>query len=612
MNSDFLDSFHNRYASDAYNFLGSFYNEKETIFRVYAPHATTISVVGDFNSWDISKHPMTRIDDRGIWEITIPGIKIYDNYKYAIYNETTQKRVLKQDPYGYHFETNCSTASKVYPINNYHWGDNSWMNERKTKNVYSSPVNIYEAHAGSWMKCNGNDMNYRDIAKRMVKYVKKMNYNYIELLPVMEHPYLGSWGYQVTGYYGITSRNGTPDDFKFFVDYAHQNGIGIILDWVPAHFPKDDFALCEFDGEDLYEDSSPTRREHASWGTRIFNFAKPEVKSFLISSACFYFDKYHIDGIRVDAVAAMLYLDYDRKEWVPNVFGGNYNLEAIDFLKDLNTTCFGKFGNILMVAEESTAFPGVTKPVSDGGLGFNYKWNMGWMNDSLRYMQTDPLFRGDHKNELTFAMTYAYSENFILAVSHDEVVHLKKSLLDKMPGDYDDKFNNLKTYYGLMMTHPGKKLLFMGQEFGQFTEWNERHELDWMLLDYPKHQGLQKYVSDLNKVYLKHSELFEIEDSWDGFSWVELGGRDGSLFSYVRRNKQGKELLVILNFSGLAYDSYTLSNDVLRGRYKVILDSDSHYYSGENKYNYEEIKAVNHEITLPINKLSVLILKKIR
>ena len=610
LNKDFLHSFHYGYASDAYNFLGSFYTEKETLFRVYAPHATSVSVVGDFNSWDISKNPMKKVTDEGIWELSIPSLKVFDNYKYAIYNENTQKRILKQDPYGYHFETNGSSATKIYPINNYHWNDQSWMNERNKKNIYRSPVNIYEAHVGSWMKCAGNDMNYRDIARRMIKYLKKMNYNYVELLPVMEHPYLGSWGYQVTGYYGITSRYGVPDDFKYFVDYAHQNGIGVILDWVPAHFPKDDFALAEFDGEDVYEDPAPTRREHASWGTRIFNFAKPEVKSFLISSACFYFEKYHIDGIRVDAVAAMLYLDYDRKEWIPNKYGGNYNLEAISFLQDLNMTGFGKFGNILMVAEESTAFPAVTKPVDTGGLGFNFKWNMGWMNDTLHYMQTDPFFRGDHQNEMTFAMTYAYSENFILAISHDEVVHLKKSLIDKMPGAYDDKFSNLKAYLGFMMTHPGKKLLFMGQEFGQFSEWNEKKELDWMLLEYPMHQGLQKYVADLNKVYLKNGELYELDDTWDGFKWIEIGGAHGAMFSYARRSKSGKELIVIINLSGLAYDNYILYNDNFKGRYKVILDSDSSFYGGENLYNYDEIKAEDKKIDISINKLSMLILKK--
>lgn len=608
MNKEFLDSFHHHYASDAYNFLGAFYNEDATTFRVYAPHAECVSVVGDFNYWNPEANYMNKIDDEGIYELTIPNLHMFDNYKYAIKNHGVT--FLKQDPYGYHFETNGNTSSKLYPMNNYGWNDTKWMKNRNQKNLYSSPINIYEAHIGSWMKCDGNDMNYRDIAVRMVDYVKKMGYNYIELLPIMEHPFLGSWGYQVTGYYGVTSRYGVPDDFKYFVDYAHQNNIGVILDWVPAHFPKDDFALFEFDGDKLYEDPNPLRMEHKSWGTRIFNFAKPEVKSFLISSACFYFDKYHIDGIRVDAVAAMLYLDYDRKEWQPNIYGGNHNLEAIGFLQDLNMTCFNKFGNILMIAEESTAFAGVTKPVNMGGLGFNYKWNMGWMNDTLSYIKVDPYFKGDIKNKITFPMTYAYSENYVLAISHDEVVHCKKSLLDKMPGDYNDKFANLRTYLGFMLTHPGKKLVFMGAEFGQFIEWNEAKELDWNLLTYPSHQGLQKYVCDLNNFYLNHSELYEIEDSWNGFIWVELGGMDGSTFSYIRRNKEGKELLVLINFSGLYYDDYELQCDALFGKYRVIFASDAPYYGGESKYLYGDFEAIDGKLRVSINKFSFIILEK--
>ena len=610
MNSLFLDSFHNHYASDAYNFLGAFYTPEETLFRVYAPHAERVSIVGDFNYWSVGVNPMTKIDDRGIWEGKVPNLKVYDNYKFAIthWNRT----FFKQDPYGYHFETDGGSCSKIYPMDKYKFTDDKWMSERENRDIYNGPVNIYEVHLGSWMKDEeGHNLNYRVIAKKLVSYVKKMGYNYIELLPIMEHPFLGSWGYQVTGYFGVTSRYGVPDDFKFFVDCCHKNGIGVILDWVPAHFPKDDFALYEFDGEPLYEDPAPTRMEHHSWGTRIFNFAKPEIKSFLISSACFYFDKYHIDGIRVDAVAAMLYLDYDRNEWVPNIYGGNYNLEAIGFLQDLNTTVFNKYGKVMMIAEESTAFPKVTKPVYDGGLGFNFKWNMGWMNDTLRYMQTDPYFRGDHHNQMTFAMSYAFSESFILSISHDEVVHLKKSLLDKMPGYYDDKFANLRCYLTFMLTHSGKKLLFMGQEFGQFTEWNERKSLDWMLLDYPKHQELQKYVSDINKLYLKHSELYELDNSWDGFRWVAADNASSATYAYIRKNKKGKEFLIILNFSGLYYDNFTFYSDALNGSYEVILDSDSKYYGGEEKYMYPKtLKAVNNSLTLPINKLSALILKR--
>ncbi len=609
LNKDFLNAFHHGYASDAYNFLGSFYENGKTTFRVYAPHAYSVSVVGDFNYWNKDANKMNKIDNEGIWEVEIDNIHIYDNYKYAITNKG--RTFLKQDPYGYHFETNMGTSSKVYKLGNYVWGDSEWMEDRKNKNVYQSPVNIYECHIGSWIKQDGHDLNYRDIGDRLIKYVKEMNYNYIEFLPVMEHPFLGSWGYQVTGYFAVTSRYGVPDDFMYVIDLAHKNGIGVILDWVPAHFPKDDFSLCEFDGDYLYEDPSPTRMEHKSWGTRIFNFAKPEIKSFLISSACFYFDKYHIDGIRVDAVAAMLYLDYDRKEWVPNIYGGNHNLEAIGFLQDLNMTCFGKFGNILMIAEESTAFANVTKPIDMGGLGFNFKWNMGWMNDTLSYIATDPYFRGDHHNKMTFGMTYMFSENFILPISHDEVVHLKKSLLDKMPGNYDEKFSNLKCYLGFMQTIPGKKLLFMGQEFGHFREWDEERELDWNLLSYDKHRGLQKFVQKLNKLYITKAPLHQNDVDWNGFNWLYCEDRSSEVFSYQRKDFNKNELLIIVNFSGLAYENFTINNPNIRGSYKVILSSDDAIYGGENKYTYDK-EYVYHKgsISFNINKLSFLVLKK--
>lgn len=609
LNKDFLNAFHHGYASDAYNFLGSFYENGKTTFRVYAPHAYSVSVVGDFNYWNKDANKMNKIDNEGIWEVEIDNIHIYDNYKYAITNKG--RTFLKQDPYGYHFETNMGTSSKVYKLGNYVWGDSEWMEDRKNKNVYQSPVNIYECHIGSWIKKDGHDLNYRDIGDRLIKYVKEMNYNYIEFLPVMEHPFLGSWGYQVTGYFAVTSRYGVPDDFMYVIDLAHKNGIGVILDWVPAHFPKDDFSLCEFDGDYLYEDPSPTRMEHKSWGTRIFNFAKPEIKSFLISSACFYFDKYHIDGIRVDAVAAMLYLDYDRKEWVPNIYGGNHNLEAIGFLQDLNMTCFGKFGNILMIAEESTAFANVTKPIDMGGLGFNFKWNMGWMNDTLSYIATDPYFRGDHHNKMTFGMTYMFSENFILPISHDEVVHLKKSLLDKMPGNYDEKFSNLKCYLGFMQTIPGKKLLFMGQEFGHFREWDEERELDWNLLSYDKHRGLQKFVQKLNKLYITKAPLHQNDVDWNGFNWLYCEDRSSEVFSYQRKDFNKNELLIIVNFSGLAYENFTINNPNIRGSYKVILSSDDAIYGGENKYTYsKDYEYHKGSISFNINKLSFLVLKK--
>lgn len=609
LNQLFLSAFHYGYASDAYNFLGSFYENGKTTFRVYAPHAEFVSVVGDFNGWNVFKNPMTRVSYEGIWEAEVEGVNIYDNYKYAI--NKNNYTFFKQDPYGYHFETNGGTSSKIYPMDTFKWCDSKWMKERNNKDIYHSPINIYECHIGSWMKNGDYPMNYRDIGDRLIKYVKEMGYNYIEFLPIMEHPFLGSWGYQVTGYFGVTSRYGVPNDFMYLVNLAHKNGIGIILDWVPAHFPKDSFGLCEFDGEYLYEDPSPTRMEHHSWGTRIFNFAKPEIKSFLISSACFYFDKYHIDGIRVDAVAAMLYLDYDRSEWVPNIYGGNYNLEAIGFLQDLNRTCFSKFPNILMIAEESTAFSGVTKPIDQGGLGFNFKWNMGWMNDTLSYIETDPYFRGDHHNKLTFGMTYMYSENFILAISHDEVVHLKKSLIEKMPGYYDDKFSNLRTYLGFMQTIPGKKLLFMGQEIGQFREWSEERELDWSVLNFEKHQGLKNYVSKLNNLYLSKAPLHQNDQDWNGFNWLYCEDHNSEVFAYQRFDFSCNELLVILNFSGLSYDYFEITNNNLNGEYSVIFNSDAKEFGGEEKYIYPEVLTINdNKLRFYINKLSMIILEK--
>ena len=429
-------------------------------------------------------------------------------------------------------------------------------------------------------------------------------------MPITEYPYLGSWGYQSTGYFSPSSRFGLPEDFMYFVDKAHQSGIGIIMDWVPAHFPKDDFGLCEFDGEYLYEDSRPTRMEYPTWGTRIFNYSKPEVKSFLLSSANLFFEKYHIDGLRVDAVAAMLYLDYDRKKWIPNIYGGNYNLETIDFLKTLNMEMFKRHGNILMIAEESTAFPKVTYPVYDGGLGFNFKWSMGWMNDTLTYMKIDPLFRKYEHNKLTFAMTYAFSENYILPLSHDEVVHGKKSLVDKMPGEYDEKFANLRTYYAYMMTHPGKKLLFMGGEFGQFIEWDEKKELDWFLLKYPRHTELQRYVKRLNHLYLRSPNLYAIDNSWDGFEWIYADDYDHNTYVYVRKYQDSRDIIVVLNFSGADIIDYEIHYKPLRGLYTLVLNSDDYKYGGRNFIKEKEFKAKKGVLKINIPKLSALILEK--
>lgn len=612
-----LNQFHSSYVCNGYEYFGSFFTEKETLFRVYAPHATTVSVIGDFNFWNETANPMNKIDDRGIWETTIPNVKVYDNYKYCIYNQTTNTKSIKQDPYSYHNETNGPTSSKVYNLNNYTWNDSEWMNQRNSKNLYKGPMNIYEVHLGSWKKNKNNtNLSYRMIADKLIPYVKDMGYNYIELLPILEHPFLGSWGYQVTGYFSVTSRYGIPDDFMYFVDKAHQNDIGIILDWVPAHFPKDAFGLYEFDGECLYEDPRPTRKEFKTWGTRIFNYGKPEIKSFLISSADFYLEKYHIDGLRVDAVSSMLYLDYDRDEWVPNIYGGNYNLEAIGFLKDLNREMFTRHGNILMIAEESTAFPKITHPVCFDGLGFNYKWCMGWMNDTLKYIETDPIYRQYDHHKMTFTMSYIFNENHILPLSHDEVVHGKKSLLDKMPGDYDTKFANLRTYYMYMMTHPGKKLLFMGGEFGQFIEWDEKKELDWFLLKYERHNQLSKYVKKLNKLYLKNPNFYEYDQNWEGFEWIYANDNDHNTLVYIRKssNEKKKDSLVILNFSGNPLINYEIHSNKLNGRYKAILDSDSLEFGGtgffKNSYNNRELKAKNNVLRLDVPAMTGLILEK--
>lgn len=611
MVKDFLKKFHQSYSINAYDYLGSFCTKTETIFRVYAPHATTVSVVGDFNHWNEGTNPMIKIDDEGIWEAIIPNVRNFDNYKYVIYNKTTNRKLIKQDPYAKLNEYDKGHSSKVYDIEGYKWQDKKWMEKRNKKNIYRSPMNIYEVNLASWKKPSENKfLDYRTYANELVSYVKDMGYNYIELMPNTEYPFLGSWGYQVTGYFSPSSRFGLPEDFMYFVNSCHMNNIGVIMDWVPAHFPKDDFGLCEFDGEYLYEDNRPSRMEYPTWGTRIFNYSKPEVKSFLISSANFFFEKYHIDGLRVDAVAAMLYLDYDRDKWIPNIYGGNYNLETIEFIKTLNTEMFKNHGNILMIAEESTSYPKVTHPVYDGGLGFNFKWNMGWMNDTLTYMKIDPIFRKYEHNKMTFAMSYAFSENFILPLSHDEVVHGKLSLLNKMPGEYDDKFANLRVYLTYMMTHPGKKLLFMGSEFGQFIEWDEKKELDWFLLKYPRHKELHDYVRKLNHLYLQTRNLYTIEDSWDGFEWIYPDDYDHNTYIYIRKHPKASDIVVILNFSGTDLIDYEIHHKHLRGIYLTILNSDEYQYGGNNKFEEKEFKALKGVMKLNIPKLSALILRK--
>lgn len=615
----FQKDFHYRYAIDAYNYLGCHQEYQDgvysLIFRVYAPHAEKVSVVGDFNNWDEKMYPMTKITKEGIWEVRTENLPVYTNYKYWIKNGN--KILYKQDPYGFHAETNGGTCSKVYHLNTFKFDDDKWIEKRKHESIYHRPMNIYEVNFGSWRRYKNNThYSYRKLADTLIPYVKKMGYTHIEIMPIMEFPFDGSWGYQVTGYFSVTSRFGTPDDFMYFVNKAHKNNIGVILDWVPAHFPKDSHGLYEFDGDYVYEETIPTKMEHKTWGTRIFNYQKPEVKSFLISSALFFFEKYHIDGLRVDAVASMLYLDYDRKVWEKNIYGGNHNLEAIEFIKTLNIEVFKYYPEALMIAEESTDFASVTKPVYLGGLGFNFKWNMGWMNDSLRYIQTDPLFRSHNHHQLTFSLVYAFSENFILPLSHDEVVHGKKSILNKMPGSYENKFANMRAFYGYMMTHPGKKLNFMGYEFGQFIEWNHNQELDWLLLDYPHHQKLFRYVKDFNHFYLKNSPLWEDDNSWDGFQWINSDDADNNIISYRRINKHKRELIIIINFSGRMLENYRIG--VKPGRYQVVLNSDDQIYGGSSfgvqEFETEKVYANNSKtsIKLMIPALSILILKRIR
>ncbi len=599
-----------------YEFMGAHFTEKEgkkgVLFRVWAPNAAAVSLATDRFGWDAETNPMTNIG-YGVWEIFVEGMEKYDTYKYLI-TAKNGKRLYKSDPFAFHTETPPQDASKIYGLNDYKWGDGDWLAEREKKDLYNSPMNIYEVHLGSWQTYDdGNPLDYKTVAKRLSKYVKEMGYTHIELMPITEHPFDGSWGYQVTGYFAPTSRYGTPEDFCEFVNTMHKEGIGVILDWVPAHFPKDAFGLWRFDGTPCFEYEDDRKGLHKTWGTAVFDYGKGEVRSFLISNAIYWLKKFHIDGLRVDAVASMLYLDYDRKpgEWMPNVYGGHENLEAIEFFRLLNESVFSEIKNPLMIAEESTAWPMVTKPTFSGGLGFNFKWNMGWMNDMLRYSSLDPIYRKFNHNSLTFSFFYAFSENFILPLSHDEVVHGKCSMIGKMPGDYDDKFAGLRTFYAYMMAHPGKKLTFMGQEFAQFIEWNYEQQLDWMLLDYQKHYEMREFVKELNKFYLENKPMWDNDSSWEGFSWISHDDCDQSIIAFRRLDKTGKEVIAVCNFVPVERKGYRIGVP-FEGTYTLALNSDSERFGGTSpdkpkKYSSEEISMHGYEnsISIDIPALSV-------
>ncbi len=612
-----LHLFHQGENAHAYDFFGSHKEKNGVVFRCWAPHAKSVSIVGDFNHWDRTLNYMNKISDGGIWELYIEGIKQFDNYKYSV--EAPDGLIkLKADPYGYHMELRPNTATKFFDIEGYAWKDKKYMDTLSETNVYESPINIYEVNIGSWKKSGENYLSYTMLADALIPYVKEMGYTHVELMPIGEYPFDGSWGYQQIGYFAPTSRFGTPHDFMAFIDKCHQAGIGVIVDWVPAHFPKDAAGLYEWDGESCYEYVDPLKREHKNWGTHIFDWGKPEVQSYLVSNANYWIEKYHIDGLRVDAVASMLYLDYDRRqgEWRPNKQGGKENIEAIAFLQKLNAAVFKEHPNILMIAEESTAWPMVTKPADIGGLGFNFKWNMGWMNDMLRYMSMDPLGRPYNHNLVTFSFYYAFSENYVLPISHDEVVYGKCSMLDKMGGPREYRFHSMRTFLGYMMAHPGKKLMFMGQEFAQYKEWNFQSQLDWEVLEFEPHYKYHEYVKAINKLYKDTPALWECDTSWEGFHWISAEDNQNSVIAFRRIAKNKDEVIVVCNFQPVHHEIYEIGVPYFAD-YKEIFNSDDVKFGGSGITNKtvaakkEPMHNEQYRISLDIPPMSVMYFKPV-
>ena len=613
-----LEAFSEGRSCHAWRCFGSHPGQKDGqdgyVFRVWAPNAKQVCVFGDFNGWDENAAPLEKLEG-GIWQGFVPGLKRFDTYKYAVHG-ADGKVVAKADPYAFHAETRPGNASKIYDLEEYPWGDQGWLDHRAKNAPYRRPMNIYECHLGSWRRTGeGEFLSYRDTAQYLVPYVKEMGYTHVELLPVMEHPLDASWGYQVTGYFAATSRFGTPDDLKYLIDQLHQAGVGVILDWVPAHFPRDAFGLYHFDGGPTYEYADARKGEHPDWGTQVFDLGRSEVRSFLFSNAMFWLEEYHADGLRVDAVSSMLYLDYGRQDgaWMPNIHGGKENLEAIEFFQQLNTAVFAAHPDVLMIAEESTAWPKVTHPVSDGGLGFNFKWNMGWMNDICHYIKLDPYFRQFNHRDITFSLMYAFSENYILPLSHDEVVHMKGSFLGKMPGDNAEKFAGVRAFYTYMLTHPGKKLTIMGTELGQWNEWHYEYSLDWHLLQYEPHRQIHQFFKAANAMYLEQTALWEQDDSWQGFQWLCADDNTANTVAFLRWDREGRPLVVVANFSPIHRKGYQVGLP-FPGTWAPVFNTDAEEFGGAGLGDTAPIKSVDipchdqeQSMTIDLPPMSVMI-----